>query len=108
MKRAIISIGASILALIPHVYAQTTTPVLPEPTPQAPPFLQNVAQNILNLLFWLALAAIVGMTLWSGFTILTSEDPRDQAAARARLIRVIIGGVIIVGGLQILRWILGI
>jgi hypothetical protein len=106
LRRIIVSV-VSVLAFIPHAYAQTSTP-LPQPTPQAPPFIQTVTQNILNLLYWLALAAIVGMVIWSGITIITSEDPRDQAEARARLIRVIIGGVIIIGGLQILRWILGI
>jgi len=113
MRKIKIIIGglASLPTIIPHAYAQTTIfqdATLPQPTPQAPQVLQNIVQNILNLLYWLALAAIVGMVLWSGITMLTSEDPRDQAAARSRLIRTIIGGVIIIGGLQILKWILGI
>ncbi|MGC9069259.1 MAG: TrbC/VirB2 family protein [Thermoprotei archaeon] len=98
------------LGFIPTVYAQTgtTTITFPQPTPQAPPVVQTVVQNALNLIWWLAIAAIVGMIIWSGITMLTSEDPRDQAAARARLIRVIIGAVIIIGGLQIIKWLLGI
>jgi hypothetical protein len=115
MKRVIktiIGTISGILVTIPKALAQTssssttTTVSFPLPTSTAPPFIGDVVQRILNALWWLALAAIVGMIIWSGITMLTSEDPRDQAAARSRLIRVIIGAVIILGGLQIIKWLM--
>jgi type IV secretory pathway VirB2 component (pilin) len=106
--KTIIGTISGILITIPKALAETTTVSFPQPTPAAPPFVQNVVQNVLNMLWWLALAAIVGMIIWSGITMLTSEDPRDQATARGRLIRVIIGAVIILGGLQIIKWLMGV
>jgi hypothetical protein len=76
------------------------------PVPEAPPIIKNITTRALNIIWYVALAAIIGMIIWSGITMLTSEDPRDQAAARSRLIRVIIGAVIILGGLEIIKWLI--
>lgn len=114
----IIGIATGMLITTPKVAAQqssspspsstTTTVSFITPVPQAPQFVQDVVKRVLNLLWYIALAAIVGMIIWSGITMLTSEDPRDQAAARSRLIRVIIGAVIILGGLEIIKWLMGV
>ena len=116
MKRVIktiIGTISGILITIPKALAQTTsnstttTVSFITPVPEAPQFVQDVVKRVLNMIWYIALAAIVGMIIWSGITMLTSEDPRDQAAARSRLIRVIIGAAIILGGLRIIGWLMG-
>jgi hypothetical protein len=110
----IIGIVNGMLITSPKVLAATnstsnsTTVSFITPAPEAPQFIQDVVKRVLNLLWYIALAAIVGMIIWSGITMLTSEDPRDQAAARSRLIRVIIGAAIILGGLRIIGWLMGV
>lgn len=106
----LIIIGIAISGMLittPKVLAYNTSQTsFITPVPQAPPIIQNVTTRVLNMIWYVALAAIIGMIIWSGITMLTSEDPRDQAAARSRLIRVIIGAVIILGGLEIIKWLI--
>jgi hypothetical protein len=65
---------------------------------------KQVIQNVINLLWWIALALISIMTIWTGIKILTSENPYEQANAKTQLIRIIIGATILIGAVEIIKW----
>jgi hypothetical protein len=68
---------------------------------------KQVIQNVINLLWWIALALVSIMTIWTGIKILTSENPYEQANAKTQLIRIIIGATILIGAVEIIKWFLG-
>jgi hypothetical protein len=68
---------------------------------------KQVIQNVINLLWWIALALVSIMTIWTGIKMLTSENPIEQANAKTQLIRIIIGATILIGAVEIIKWFLG-